>query len=93
MTLKKFTKSLRTKPNILIKRKHFDVIIVDTNSSIRVSDRGVDGNIIVKCVVVSKTELGKGCISCSEFDVVWTNDKPEENREYYYGNNDVADYA
>jgi hypothetical protein len=59
MTLKEFSKSFTTKPNILIKRKHFDVIIVDTNSSIRVPDRDVDGKVIMKCVVVSEIELTK----------------------------------
>lgn len=78
------------KYNIFIKRNRFDVIVIDTDSPIRVSDGDVDGEIVVKCVVVGEIESGKGCICDGEVDDIRTDDEPEEEAEDYGDDEDCG---
>lgn len=78
------------KHNIFIKRKRFDVIVIDTDSPIRVSDGDVDGEIVVKCVVVGEIESSKGCIGDGEVDDIRTDDEPEEEAEDYGDDKDCG---
>jgi hypothetical protein len=71
----------------------FDIIVVDTNYSVRVSDRDIESKIVVKCVVVGEIELSKGCTGYIEFDSIRVYDKAEEESEDSYKDDKIAYFA
>lgn len=68
-------------PNILVQRKRFDVVVVDPDPAVRVSDRNVEGEVVVERVV-GVTELGESGIGDVELEDVGAYDEPEEECEY-----------
>lgn len=69
------------KRNIFIKRNRFDAIVIDSDSSVRVSDGDVDCEIVVESVVFGEIELREGSIGGDEVDNVRTDDEPGEEPE------------
>lgn len=68
--------TVRSKSRILVQTPGFDVVVVNAEPSVGISDGHVEGKIVIKGVVVV-VELGEGGIGDVEFDFVGADDEPE----------------
>lgn len=74
---------MRSKPNIFVKGNCFDVIVADTNYSVRVSDRDIESKIVVKCVVVCEIELSKDVLVTLNLTALGCMISQEESEDSY----------
>lgn len=79
MVLEECPQCLGTEPNILVKSVRFDVVVIDADPTVRVTDRDVECEVIMERVgVVGVVELRERCIGHVELDNVGAYDEPEE---------------
>lgn len=78
------------KPLSFIQSPSFDTIVVNTDTPVRVSDRHIDSQIIVKRIIRGgKFELRELSIGSVEFHLVRTEDQKQNYSDYSNGNDDA----
>lgn len=66
------------KPNVLVHRTRFDVVVVDPEALVWVADGDVEGEIVVERVVSGEVELRERGVGDVELHDVGADDEPED---------------
>ncbi|KAI4348896.1 hypothetical protein L6164_009562 [Bauhinia variegata] len=77
-------------PGILVQCSGFDVVVVDAEPSVGITDSHVDSKIVMEGVV-GIAELGERSIGDVDFDLVGTHDEPEHKDDDAEDDDDGAD--
>lgn len=79
------------KPGILVQCTRFDVVVVDSEPLVGVSDGDVEGHVVVEHAVAGVVELGEGGVGHVNLHHVGAHDQPEQEDRDPHDDHDGED--